>query len=85
MSDRWHFDEARHFDREQEVLALARSRSGRFILEVLVQSSRNAKASKRPMLKLLKGKGCAPRVMIIDRLAAQDIRRFVKRPATSSV
>ncbi|WP_246659354.1 transposase, partial [Rhizobium sp. FY34] len=35
---------------------------------VLVQSRRNAKAAKRLMLKLLKGQGRSPRVMIIDKL-----------------
>ncbi len=39
-----------------------------FVLDVLVQSRRNAKAAKRLMLKLLKGQGRSPRVLITDKL-----------------
>jgi putative transposase len=39
-----------------------------FVLDVLVQSRRNAKAARRLMRKLLKGQGRAPRVMITDKL-----------------
>ncbi len=39
-----------------------------FVLDVLVQSRRNAKAAKRLMRKLLKQQGTAPRVMITDKL-----------------
>ncbi|MGO7565984.1 DDE-type integrase/transposase/recombinase, partial [Rhizobium johnstonii] len=38
-----------------------------FVLEVLVQSRRNAKAAKRLMRKLLKGQGRSPRAMITDK------------------
>ncbi|MGO6901762.1 transposase, partial [Rhizobium ruizarguesonis] len=38
------------------------------VLDVLVQSRRNAKAAKRLMRKLLKGQGRSPRVMITDKL-----------------
>ena len=38
-----------------------------FVLDVLVQSRRNAKAARRLMRKLLKGQGRAPRVMITDK------------------
>lgn len=38
------------------------------MLDVLVQSRRNAKAAKRLMRKLLKGQGRSPRVMITDKL-----------------
>jgi putative transposase len=49
-----------------------------FVLDVLVQSRRNAKAAKRLMRKLLKAQGHAPRVMITDKLrsygrARQDV------------
>ena len=43
-----------------------------FVLEVLVQSRRNAKAAKRLMRKLLKGQGRAPRVMVTDKLRSYD-------------
>ncbi|MET3758932.1 transposase-like protein [Rhizobium binae] len=39
-----------------------------FVLEVLVQSRRDAKAAMRLMRKLLKGQGRSPRVMITDKL-----------------
>jgi putative transposase len=39
-----------------------------FVLDVLVQSRRDARAAKRLMRKLLKGQGCSPCVMITDKL-----------------
>jgi putative transposase len=39
-----------------------------FVLDVLVQSGRNAKAAQRLMRKLLKKQGCTLRVMITDKL-----------------
>ena len=39
-----------------------------FVLEVLVQSRRDAKAAKRLMRKLLKSQGRSPRVMVTDKL-----------------
>jgi putative transposase len=38
------------------------------VLDILVQSRRNAKAAKRLLRKLLKRQGIAPRVMITDKL-----------------
>ncbi len=46
-----------------------------FVPDVLVQSRRNAKATKRLMRKLLKGFGRAPRVMIIDKLRSYDVAK----------
>jgi putative transposase len=40
------------------------------VLDILVQSCRNAKAAKRLLRKLLKKQGTAPRVMITDKLAS---------------
>jgi putative transposase len=40
------------------------------VLDILVQSHRNAKATKRLLRKLLKKQGRAPRVMITDKLAS---------------
>ncbi len=37
-----------------------------------MQSRRNAAAAKRLMRKLLKGHGCAPRVMVTDKLRPYD-------------
>jgi putative transposase len=39
-----------------------------FVLDVLAQSRRDARAAKRLMRKLLKGQDSAPRVMITDKL-----------------
>ena len=44
-----------------------------FVLDVLVQSRRNAKAARRLMRKLLKVQGCAPRVMITDKLGSYAV------------
>ena len=54
-----------------------------FVLDVLVQSRRNARAAKRLMRKLLKAQGRAPRIMIADKLrsygrAKQDIMQCVE-------
>ncbi len=46
-----------------------------FVLDVLVQSRRNAKAAKRLMRKLLKAQGRTPRVMITDKLRSYDAAR----------
>jgi putative transposase len=40
------------------------------VLDILVQSRRNANAAKRRLRKLLKKQGIAPRVMITDKLAS---------------
>jgi putative transposase len=40
------------------------------VLDILVQSRRNAKAAERLLRKLLKKQGVAPRVMITDKLAS---------------
>jgi putative transposase len=39
-----------------------------FVLDVLVQSRRDKKAAKRPLRKLLKKQGRAPRVLVADKL-----------------
>ena len=45
------------------------------MLDILVQSRRNAKAAKRLLRKLLKKQGVAPRVMITDKLASYGAAR----------
>jgi putative transposase len=50
------------------------------VLDILVQSRRNAKAAKRLLRKLLKKQGVAPRVMITDKLASYGAARREIRP-----
>jgi putative transposase len=64
LGDKWHFDEAVVSIRgKKHWLWRAVDQDG-FVLEVLVQSRRNANAARRLMRKLLKGQGRSPRVMI---------------------
>ncbi len=68
LGDKWHLDEAVISIRgKKHWLWRAVDQEG-FVLEVLVQSRRDAKAAKRLMRKLLKSQGRAPRVMITDKL-----------------
>jgi putative transposase len=50
------------------------------VLDVLVQSRRNAKAAKRLLRKLLKKQCIAPRVMITDKLASYAAAKRVVMP-----
>jgi putative transposase len=68
--DKWHLDEVvisivgrRHW------LWRAVDQHGA-VLDLLIQSRRNARAAKRLLRKLLKKQGIAPRVMITDKLAS---------------
>ena len=68
LGDKWYLDEAVISIRgKKHWLWRAVDQDG-FVLEVLVQSRRDAEAAKRLMRKLLKGQGRAPRVMITDKL-----------------
>jgi putative transposase len=68
--DKWHLDEV--------VITIAATKHWLWravdqhgiVLDVLVQSRRNAKAAKRLLRKLLKRQGRAPRVVITDKLAS---------------
>ena len=68
--DKWHFDEV--------VISIAGRKHWLWravdqhgvVLDILVQSRRNAKAAKRLLRKLLKKQGRTPRVMITDKLAS---------------
>lgn len=72
LGDKWHLDEAVVSMRgKKHWLWRAVDQDG-FVLEVLVQSRRNAKAAKRLMRKLLRGQGRSPRVMITDKLRSYD-------------
>jgi putative transposase len=50
------------------------------VLDILVQSRRNARAAKRLLRKLLKRQGSAPRVMITDKLASYAAAKKVVIP-----
>jgi putative transposase len=73
--DKWHLDEV--------VISIAGRRHWLWravdqhgiVLDILVQSRRNAKAAKRLLRKLLKKQGIAPRVMITDKLASYGAAR----------
>ena len=68
--DKWHLDEvAISIAGKKHWLWRAVDQHGT-VLDILVQSRRNAKAAKRLMRKLLKKQGIAPRVMITDKLAS---------------
>src|ERR671935_1525527 len=68
--DKWHLDEV--------VITIAGTKHWLWravdqhgiVLDVLVQSRRDARAAKRLLRKLLKRQGRAPRVMITDKLAS---------------
>jgi putative transposase len=68
--DKWHLDEvAISIAGRKHWLWRAVDQHG-VVLDILVQSRRNAKAAKRLLRKLLKKQGIAPRVMITDKLAS---------------
>src|SRR3977135_2255599 len=68
LGDKWHVDEVViTIGGKKHWLWCAVDQDG-FVLDVLVQSRRNAKAAKRLMRKLLKSQSRAPRVMITDKL-----------------
>jgi putative transposase len=66
--DKWHLDEVViSIAGRKHWLWRAVDQHG-IVLDILVQSRRNAKAAKRLLRKLLKRQGIAPRVMITDKL-----------------
>jgi putative transposase len=68
--DKWHLDEVViSISGRKHWLWRAVDQHG-VVLDILVQSRRNAKAAKRLLRKLLKKRGIAPRVMITDKLAS---------------
>lgn len=75
LGDKWHLDECViSIAGQKQWLWRAVDQNG-FVLDVLVQSCRNAKAARRSMRKLLKAQGPAPRVMITDKLRSYDAAR----------
>lgn len=72
LGDKWHLDKAViSIGGKKHWLWRAVDQDG-FVLEVLVQSRRNASAAKRLMRKLLKSQGRAPRVVVTDKLRSYD-------------
>jgi putative transposase len=68
--DKWHLDEVViNISGRKHWLWRAVDQHGA-VLDILVQSRRDAKAAKRLLRKLLKKQGMAPRVMITDKLAS---------------
>ena len=66
--DKWHLDAVvLAIGGKRQYLWRAVDKDG-FVLDVLVQSRRDAKAAKRLLRKLLKRQGVAPRVMVTDKL-----------------
>jgi putative transposase len=78
--DKWHLDEV--------VISIARRKHRLWravdqhgvVLDILVQSRRNAKAAERLLRKLPKKQGIAPRVMITDKLASYAVAKRVVMP-----
>jgi putative transposase len=72
LGDKWHLDEVVISIRgEKHWLWRAVDQDG-FVLDVLVQSRRNAEAAWRLMRKLLKAQSHAPRIIITDKLRSYD-------------
>jgi len=68
--DKWHLDEVViSISGRKHWLWRAVDQHG-VVLDILVQSRRDAKAAKRLLRKLLKKQGITPRVMITDKLAS---------------
>jgi putative transposase len=73
--DKWHLDEVFvKINGITHYLWRAVDQHGN-VLDVLVQSRRNAKAAKRFFRKLLKGLRSVPRVLVTDKLASYGVAR----------
>jgi len=71
--DKWHLDEVFvKINGVTHYLWRAVDQNG-IVLDVLVQSRRNAKAAKRFFRKLLRGLRCVPRVLVTDKLASYGV------------
>jgi putative transposase len=71
--DKWHLDEVfLTINGHRQYLWRAVDQDGH-VLDILVQSRRNAKAAKRFFRKLLKGLCFVPRVLITDKLASYGV------------
>ncbi|CAO3408566.1 Mobile element protein [Azospirillum largimobile] len=78
--DKWHLDEVvLTISGKKQYLWRAVDRDG-FVLDVLVQSRRDAKAAKRLLRKLLKKQGRAPRVLVTDKLKSYSAAKRTIMP-----
>jgi putative transposase len=78
--DKWHLDEVViSIAGQKHWLWRAVDQHG-VVLEILVQSRRNAKAAKRLVRKLLKKQCNTPRVMITDKLASYAVAKRAVMP-----
>jgi putative transposase len=78
--DKWHLDEVMiTIAGRKHWLWRAVDQHGT-VLDILVQSRRNATAAKRLLRKLLKKQGIVPRVMITDKLASYAAAKRVVMP-----
>src|SRR5688572_8265303 len=68
--DKWHLDEVVITIRGRKHWLWRTVDQHGLVLDILVQSRRNAKAAKRLLRKLLKKQGIAPCVIITDKLAS---------------
>lgn len=68
FADKWHLDEVVITMRNKKHWLWRAVDQDGYVIDVLVQSRRNATAAKRLMRKLLKRQGSVPRVMITDKL-----------------
>src|SRR3954463_5973160 len=79
--DKWHLDEVViNIAGRKHWLWRAVDQHG-VVLDILVQSRRNATAAKRLLRKLLKKHGIAPRVMITDKLASYSAAKRTVMPS----
>ncbi len=72
LGDKWHLDEAVVSIRGKKHWFWRAVDQDGLVLEVLVQSRRNATAAKRLMHKLLKCPGRSPRGMVTDKLRSYE-------------
>lgn len=68
FAHKWHLDEVVITMRKKKHWLWRAVDQDGFVIDVLVQSRRNATAAKHLMRKLLKRQGSVPRVMITDKL-----------------
>lgn len=81
VGDKWHLDEVMiSIAGKRHWLWRAVDQHGA-VLDILVQSRRNATAAKRLLRKLLKKQGMTPRVMITDKLGSYAAAKSVVMPS----
>lgn len=79
--DKWHLDEvAISIAGQRHWLWRVVDQRGH-VLDILVQSRRNAKAAERLLCKLLKKQGAAPPVMITDKLPSYAVAKRAVIPS----